>query len=224
MLDNDSLPVSRDVNGNLFSEAQHEGTIQDIIEGIPSQRAENYLNRLEKQITEDNFDFGNPDKNAKPVSFNDLLGIEKEQTGEPMTPESIDKWLDKESDLITDQEAFDNIDNLITHYEQQHENTEARVEREVEQSKSTGKDGDSGKINENKKSQKEFGENNPTEILEALDKAAQSKKSMREKDKAMENEAANYGEAGMKALMINRNFEKIVNELEQNKKIEKLCP
>jgi len=147
LLDADVLPVSRRVNGEKMSEAEHEATIQDIMDGIPSQRAENYLNSLEKQIREDNFDFGNPDKNVR-TTLNDALNITVEK-GEPMTPESIEKWLSKESELTPEEQTtFDNIDNLITHHEQLHE-SENGTPAKVQQPTGKGQESNSGKINEN---------------------------------------------------------------------------
>ena len=147
LLDADVLPVSRRINGEKMSEAEHEATIQDIMDGIPSQRAENYLNSLEKQIKEDNFDFGNPDKNAR-TTLNDALNITVEK-GEPMTPESIEKWLSNESELTPEEQTtFDNIDNLITHYEQLHE-SENGTPAKVQQPAGKGQESNSGKANEN---------------------------------------------------------------------------
>lgn len=147
LLDADVLPVSRRINGEKMSEAEHEATIQDIMDGIPSQRAENYLNSLEKQIKEDNFDFGNPDKNAR-TTLNDALNITVEK-GEPMTPDSIEKWLSNESELTPEEQTtFDNIDNLITHYEQLHE-SENGTPAKVQQPAGKGQESNSGKANEN---------------------------------------------------------------------------
>ena len=61
-------------------------------------------------------------------------------------------------------------------------------------------------------------------VFEELDKAAESKKSEREKERAMENAAADLGEDGKRALAINKNFEDIVKHLKENKKIEIKCP
>jgi hypothetical protein len=72
-----------------MSEAEFSGTIQDIMDGIPSLRAENYLNSLERQIAENSFDFGNPDKNANPVTLSELLNIEYEGN-EPMPKEKME--------------------------------------------------------------------------------------------------------------------------------------
>jgi hypothetical protein len=163
LLDADVLPVSRRVNGEKMSEAEHDATIQDIMEGIPSQRAENYLNSLEKQIKEDNFDFGNPDKNAR-TTLNEALGITVE-SGEQMTVEAIEKWLKDESELTPENEVlFDNIDNLITHYEQLHE---SRVGDKVQQSDKTRKGTDSGENKQDGKTEGENGGNKPTEKIDA---------------------------------------------------------
>lgn len=62
------------------------------------------------------------------------------------------------------------------------------------------------------------------EIIKSLDDAAQSKKSVREKNKAMEAEAGKYGEKGQRALLINRNFNDIANTLKEKIKLEIKCP
>ena len=132
LLDNDVLPISRRVNGEKMSESEHDATIQDIMDGIPSQRAENYLNSLEKQIKNDDFDYGNPDKNTR-VTLKDALGITEEH-GEPMSLDKVHEWLNTESELTPEDETtLDNIENLLTHYEQRHELPEGGISPKVKQ-------------------------------------------------------------------------------------------
>lgn len=220
LLDADVLPISRRVNGERMSEAEHDATIQDIMDGIPSQRADNYLNSLEKQIREDHFDFGNPDKNAR-VTLNDALNISVEK-GEPMTPESIEKWLGKESELTPEEQTtFDNIDNLITHYEQLHE-SENGTPAKVQQPAGKGQESNSGKANENGQPKSETSTANKKEpikneepqasevvnpekggekeIRDKIISAAEGKKSVKAKNDAMEAEAEKHGEVGKKIL------------------------
>lgn len=163
LLDADVLPVSRRINGEKMSEAEHDATIQDILDGIPSQRAENYLNSLEKQIREDNFDFGNPDKNIR-TTLNDALGITTER-GEPMTADAVEKWLKDESELTKEDEIlFDNIENLITHYEQLHE-SESGTPAKVQQPIGKGQESNSGKANENEQPKSETSTANKKEPI-----------------------------------------------------------
>lgn len=61
-------------------------------------------------------------------------------------------------------------------------------------------------------------------VIEEMDSAAQSKKSVREKEKEMEKVAEKNGELGKKALELNRNFDSIVKFLKDNNKIEVKCP
>lgn len=137
LLENDVLPIGRRVNGEKMSDIEFEQVIQDIKEGIPSNAAENYLNALEKQIKEDNFDYGNPDKNAMPVSFDDVINISKEVFGKEMTEKELEEWLIKESERTPENaEIYDNIDNLITFYE-----SENNSSREVQQFNTTTKKG-----------------------------------------------------------------------------------
>jgi hypothetical protein len=132
LLENNVLPSARMVGGEKMSESGHDATIQDIMDGIPSQRAENYLNSLEKQIKNDDFDYGNPDKNAR-VTLKDALGITEEH-GEPLPVEKVKEWLNTESELTPEDEiTLDNIENLLTHYEQRHELPEGGISPKVQQ-------------------------------------------------------------------------------------------
>jgi len=191
LLDANVLPVSRRINGEKMSEAEHDATIQDIMDGIPSQRAENYLNSLEKQIREDNFDFGNPDKNAR-TTLNEALGITVE-SGEQMTVEAIEKWLKDESELTPENEVlFDNIDNLITHYEQLHE---SRVGDKVQQSDKTGKGTGSGENKQNEQSKAKDGtDNEKTKVNEEAKNEGTSKSNEPISSKEKSNTKENVGE------------------------------
>jgi len=147
LLEANSLPVARRINGEKMSEAEHEATITDIMDGIPSQRAENYLNSLEKQIAEDAFDFANPDPNIPLPKLNEILGVGKETDFEKMTPEKVDEWLSKESELTPEEtEVFDNIENLITYYEQRND-TEGGTKTKVSEPTERAAAEDSGKTN-----------------------------------------------------------------------------
>ena len=146
LLENNVLPIGRRVNGEKMSEAEFDGTIQDIMDGIPSLRAENYLNSLERQIAEDSFDYGNPDKNAAPTTLKEALGIEQE-IGEPMSVEKMEEWLKNESDITPEeQQTFDNIENLVTFYEQRNEEGTTGKISEPSQKPTTS---DSGEIKQN---------------------------------------------------------------------------
>lgn len=60
--------------------------------------------------------------------------------------------------------------------------------------------------------------------IEAIDKVAQLKKSVKEKERAMQEEAVKFGETGRKVVEVNRNFERIINHLQDNNKIKVRCP
>lgn len=112
--------------GIRMSEAQLEATIQDILDGIPSKRANRYLNELEAAIAKDEIPLYDKTTGEQGVSLEMLreaTGIKKEAIGEPMDEKSLMKFLDGESKLTPDEqiELTDNIDNLIHEYEPEFE-------------------------------------------------------------------------------------------------------
>ena len=129
-----ALPTGYGTDGRRMSSSQLDATVQDILDGIPSRRANNYLDALEKMVREDDFDFSQPDfPQTNKISLSDIVGIEKETATEPMTEQQIDKWLEDESKMTReDERLFDNIENLINEYE-----IENGFEREVEQPPAT---------------------------------------------------------------------------------------
>lgn len=62
------------------------------------------------------------------------------------------------------------------------------------------------------------------DIFDELSKADKSKKSLREKKAAVEKAAKEFGDEGKKAAYIHNNFDKIVQKLKENNKIEVKCP
>jgi hypothetical protein len=129
---NGYLDVKRE-DGVRMSEAQMDATIQDILDGIPSKRANRYLDELEKSIQDDAFVVYDKSLGEKVLSINDirdLLGVEAETAGQPMDEESFVKFLDEESKMTPEEEKelTDNIENLLYEYE-----PETGVENEVQQ-------------------------------------------------------------------------------------------
>lgn len=113
-------------NGKRMSEAQLDATVQDILDGIPSKRANRYLNELEAAIAKDEIPLYDKTIGEQGVSLEMLreaTGINKETVGEPMDEKSLMKFLDGESKLTPDEqtELIDNIDNLIHEYEPEFE-------------------------------------------------------------------------------------------------------
>lgn len=149
LLERDVFPTAYTVDGRRMNESQLEGTIQDILDGIPSRAANNYLDNLEKQIEQNDFDFTTPeitDKRMLPkVTLDMVLGTTREQQTEPMTAESLQAWLNEQGELTPDQEqtVLDNIENLMQEYEpettttpsvqQSQPKTAAEVSEQVEQ-------------------------------------------------------------------------------------------
>ena len=112
--------------GIRMSDAQLEATIQDILDGIPSKRANRYLNELEAAIAKDEIPLYDKTFGEQGVSLEMLreaTGIKKETVGEPMDEKSLMKFLNGESKLTLEQqvELTDNIDNLIHEYEPEFE-------------------------------------------------------------------------------------------------------
>lgn len=144
-----ALPTGYGTDGRRMSSSQLDATVQDILDGVPSRRANNYLDALEKMVREDDFDFSQPDfQQTNRISLADIVGIEKETATEPMTEEQVDKWLEDESQMTReDERLFDNIENLINEYE-----IENGFEREVEQPPATTETTVSAETKPNEKS------------------------------------------------------------------------
>ena len=161
-----AMPTAYMANGIRMSAAQLDGVIDDIVDGIPSRRATNYLNSLENQIEQDDFDFSKSGSESQesrpktPLSF--VLNTEFEFVGEPMTQEALESWLADEADLEPEFEQIvtDNIDNLITDYEQEgtatanEEPIPATEAKDSGKPKQDSKEGGKGKGDEPKPSPK----------------------------------------------------------------------
>lgn len=121
-----ALPTGYTGDKMRMSEPQLNATIQDILDGVPSRRANNYLDALEKQIREDDFDFSKSDDMPaymRPqIKLDDVLGVSREEATEPMTEDMLNDWLSKESEITPEnQQVYDNIENLITYHETRNE-------------------------------------------------------------------------------------------------------
>ena len=126
LLEQGAMPTGYRADGLRMSDVQLDATIQDILDGVPSRRANKYLNDLENQIANDDFDFsksGDMPAYMRPeMKLDDVLGVSKEIVTEPMTEESLNNWLETESERTPEnEEVYDNIDNLITEYETRNE-------------------------------------------------------------------------------------------------------
>lgn len=129
-------------SGKRMSAAQVEAAIKDINEGIPSKRANKYLDALEKGIKEDAFplyDKGMGGFAPKLADIRAQLGVEKEVVGEPMDEAAFNKFLDEESKLTPEEEQdlLDNVENLLYEYE----TTEAGPEGKVQSTEAGAKEG-----------------------------------------------------------------------------------
>ena len=122
LLDNDVFLDVMQENGTRMSAAQVDATIQDILNGIPSKRANRYLDMVEKAIAEDAFPLYDKTLGEVAPRLEDIrqqLGVEKETVGQPFDEESLLKYLEEESQLTPEEEAelLDNIENLLYEYE-----------------------------------------------------------------------------------------------------------
>ena len=129
-------------SGKRMSATQIEAAIKDINEGIPSKRANKYLDALEKGIAEDAiplYDKGMGGFAPKLADIRAKLGVEKEVVGEPMDEVALNKFLDEESKLTPEEEQdlLDNVENLLYEYE----TTEAGPEGKVQSTETGAKEG-----------------------------------------------------------------------------------
>ena len=129
-------------SGKRMSATQIEAAIKDINEGIPSKRANKYLDALEKGIAEDAiplYDKGMGGFAPKLADIRAKLGVEKEVIGEPMDEVALNKFLDEESKLTPEEEQdlLDNVENLLYEYE----TTEAGPEGKVQSTETGAKEG-----------------------------------------------------------------------------------
>jgi hypothetical protein len=113
-------------NGVRMSEAQLDATIQDILDGIPSKRANRYLNELEDAIAKNEiplYDKTSGEMGASLEILREATGVKRETVGEPMDEAALMKFLDGESELTPEEqiELTDNIENLINEYEPEFE-------------------------------------------------------------------------------------------------------
>lgn len=118
LLEAGTLPNGYRLDNKRMSPAELDATVEDIINGIPSERANRYLDSLDQSVKTDSYQVGETG-NTTGVGLNDLIGAQKEIQTVPLTEENINKWLDGESNLTPEQEQVltDNFDNLITEYE-----------------------------------------------------------------------------------------------------------
>ena len=121
--------------GVRMSDAQLDATIQDILDGIPSKRANRYLDEVQKAIDNDAFglkDMGNNALTLEEImeSDRDINKIEKEFVGQPMDEKALEDWLNDQSNLTPEEEAImiDDFENLLNEYEYENE---TRPEGEV---------------------------------------------------------------------------------------------
>jgi hypothetical protein len=121
--------------GVRMSDAQLDATIQDILDGVPSKRANRYLDEVQKAIDNDAFglkDMGNNALTLEQImeSDRDINKIEKELVGEPMDEKALEDWLNDQYNLTPEQEAImiDDFENLLNEYEYENE---TRPETEI---------------------------------------------------------------------------------------------
>lgn len=129
LLDAGIFPNSYDASNKQMNEQAVNGAIEDILDGIPSIRANNYLDQLDAAIEADSFEIGEGDQ-KRSVPLNELLNISTEEVGEPLTEQSITDWLNDDIELTPEQEqtVIDNIENLIEIYEDEQVDDATEVE------------------------------------------------------------------------------------------------
>lgn len=241
------LDVKRS-DGVRMTDAQLEGTIQDILDGIPSRRATEYLDAMEAAIESDTFplhDKGMGEFALTLDEMNQIEGITKENAGEPMDEQSVLDWLNDEAHLTPEQEAelTDNIENLLYEYEPETAAESEIFETEAEPKKGVPSEAEQITTTESKESVKPTTKPTVEPITKPIESTEEVKTTgVKEEVKPAEVKAETPTEAKLtieeeyKELpksnnarknaiekLINNNFEGIVNELIKNKKIEKKC-
>ena len=140
MQDNAHILDFKDEFGIRLSDAQIDATIQDIMDGVPSKRANRYLDKLEEAIKNDEFPIYDKGLGEYNPTYEELMNLEKEIVGKPMDEVELNKFLDEESKLTPEEEQqlTDNIENLLPEYETE---PETGVEGEIQQTEPTAKEG-----------------------------------------------------------------------------------
>jgi hypothetical protein len=115
ILDAGIFPNGYSLSGNRMSDAQIEGAVQDIVDGIPSERASNYLDQLEGYVANDRFEIGGKDNQKVGVPLAALLGTSQETVGEPLTEQAVMDWLNESGTLAPEVEEIfeENLEQLI---------------------------------------------------------------------------------------------------------------
>jgi len=202
LIDNGHYLDFKDENGVRYSASQLDATIKDILDGIPSKRANRYLDEVETSIKNDEFFIYDKALGEFNPTYQDLMGLEKENIGEPMTEEEFDKYLNDESNLTPEEEEqlTDNVENLLNEYE--NEQPETGFEGEVQQSEQKTEKGVPSEVEQTAK---------PTSKLQ------ETKGTLAEEYESIPKGNKLSTKNAIKAL-INDNFEEIKKQLE-NKKI-----
>jgi hypothetical protein len=193
--------------GVRMSDAQLDATIQDILDGVPSKRANRYLDEVQKAIDNDAFglkDMGNNALTLEQImeSDRDINKIEKELVGEPMDEKALEDWLNDQSNLTPEEEAImiDDFENLLNEYEYENE---TRPETEVPRVKPVPEErvvakAEPTEINKKTTSIESKKEVTLQDIYEALPKSEKLKNKQVEE-------------------MVDKNFDSIIKQLEKYK-------
>jgi predicted GNAT family acetyltransferase len=193
--------------GVRMSDAQLDATIQDILDGVPSKRANRYLDEVQKAIDNDAFglkDMGNNALTLEQImeSDRDINKIEKELVGEPMDEKALEDWLNDQYNLTPEEEAImiDDFENLLNEYEYENE---TRPEAEVSRVKPATEErvatkAEPTEINKKTTSIESKKEVTLQDIYEALPKSEKLKSKQVEE-------------------MVDKNFDSIIKQLEKYK-------
>jgi hypothetical protein len=202
--------------GIRMSDKQLDATIQDILDGIPSKRANRYLNELEAAIAKNEiplYDKTFGEAGVPLETLREATGVKKEIVGEPMDEVSFREFLDGESKLTPEEQAdlTDNVENLLYEYEPEFEpktggEPKARVEAEVQPIEAKPKEGVPSKA----------------EPVAGAKEAKPAEKSLEDTYK----ELPKAEKVRKKAIddIVDKNFDSILQQLKDKNKIEKICP
>lgn len=133
LLNRDVVPTGYTVNGTRMSDSQLDNTIQDILDGIPSRAANNYLDNLEKMIAADSFDYSSTDRPThEQIKYSDMLAVAENFPEEEITEDNLETFLAGEGELNPEQTKTvnENLETLIDDNEST--TTEAAVQPATE--------------------------------------------------------------------------------------------
>lgn len=210
-----------------MTKQQIEAAYEDAVNGVPSVQADNLLNVLEEAYNKGYFEI--VDRTTEPytrvqVPFNEFLGVQQEEVGQPMDEEEVLNWLNEIQELPQEEQI--EIDNIILEYEQQPQQID--ISGKVQSPKPESKE---GSPTSPKPSEEGKGNGSPKEkvggepIAEAKPKQedVEPKTPLEEKYEQINKLRGEKVKELAKQKLISDNFDSIVAQLMTKNKIKRKC-